>query len=153
MVVLLPIQHPSHFQQMVVEVGREEAWQDPLGEGVADPNLLRLRKMVEEGAMEPRRLRRHHHHHPLNHPRKKGVEASQLAEGAMEPHLLNRMHRQYQLRHLRKMEEEEDRVQGSMILRPREEELSLILLHHLQRMEEEEDREILRVLPEGKWVR
>ena len=149
MVVLLPIQHPSHFQQMVVEVGREKAWQDPLGEGVADPNLLRLRKMVEEGAMEPRRLRRHHHHHPLNHPRKKeveasremvlidplveegadpnplrrqkmvaegamellllrrhhhhhplnhprkkGVEASQLAEGAMEPHLLNRMHRQ-----------------------------------------------------------
>ena len=135
MVVLLPIQHPSHFQQMVVEVGREKAWQDPPGEGVADPNLLRLRKMVEEGAMEPRRLRRHRLHYPLNHHRKKAVEASRemvlidllveegadpnplrrqkmVAEGAMELRRLNPRCFLIQARHLRKMGVEEDRAQG-----------------------------------------
>ena len=135
MVVHLPIQHPSHFQQMVVEVGREKAWQDPLGEGVADPNLLRLRKMVEEGAMEPRRLRRHHHHYPLNHHRKKAVEVSRemvlidplveegadpnplrrqkmVAEGAMEPRRLNPRCFLIQALHLRRMGVEEDRALG-----------------------------------------
>ena len=85
--------------------------------------------------MEPRRLRRHRLHYPLNHHRKKAVEASRemvlidllveegadpnplrrqkmVAGGAMEPRRLNPRCFLIQAHHLRKMGVEEERVQG-----------------------------------------